>query len=132
MRKPAVLAALAVTLLIACGTSTVMPSYQELTGAYWCAGSAASSGGLEMTLTLNDDLSAGMSSDYLNGQPPIVETGTWLIEGDGTVTVRLSETGGVSMYPIITLVFNLDGTRLKSISWDRTLYGSEGLSMERI
>jgi hypothetical protein len=118
--------------MIACGSSTVIPAYSDVIGAYWSRGPAASSAGLEMTLTLNEDFTVVMSSDYLNGQPPIVETGTWLIEGDGTITVRLTETGGVSMYPVINLVFSLDDTLLKSVSWDRTLYGSDGLSMERI
>lgn len=131
MRMSIPAAAAAAALLISCGSSTVIPAYSDVTGVYWTRGPAAS-GGLEMTLTLHDDFTAQMSSDYLNGQPPVIESGTWLVEGDGTVSVRLTETGGVSMYPVITLVFRLEETRLESVSWDRTLYGSDGLSLERI
>jgi len=130
MRKSMLAAAVPAALLIACGTSAVIPSYSDVTGVYWTRGTSAA--GLEMTLSLNDDFTAQMSSDYLNGQPPIVESGTWLIEGDGTVSVRLTETGGVSMYPVINFVFRYGVTRLESVSWDRSIYGDDGLSMERI
>lgn len=118
--------------LAACGSSTSMPSYTDVTGVYRAQGPEAPSQGIEMTLYMNDDHSADMSSDYMNGQPPIVESGTWIIEGDGSITVRLNETGGVTMYPVITIVFRLDDQVLESVSWDRTIYGSDGLSMRRI
>lgn len=132
MSKLFVTMGVAAMLLAGCGSSTSMPSYSDVTGVYRTLGPAASSQGIEMTLYMNEDHSADMSSDYMNGEPPVVESGTWIIEGDGSITVRLNETGGVTMYPVITIIFRLDDQVLESVSWDRMLYGSDGLTMGRI
>lgn len=122
----------AVALLSACGGPVVIPEYSEVTGTYWTTMIAADTPWMEMTLYLRDDFSAEVSSDYLNGEPPISETGTWIINGDGTITVRLTETGGTAMYPVISVDFVLESWNLRSVSWDEMIYGSEGLTLQRL
>ena len=123
---------LAVALLLACGGPVVIPEYSEVTGVYWTVMMTGVNPWMEMTLHLRDDFSAEVSSDYLDGEPPISETGTWIINGDGTITVRLTETGGTAMYPVISIDFVLEDWNLRSVSWDEMIYGSDGLILQRI
>lgn len=52
-----------------------------LAGIYKGFSPAASSPGLDWTLFLSPDNSATLQSDYLNGEPSIVETGVWTAAG---------------------------------------------------
>jgi uncharacterized lipoprotein NlpE involved in copper resistance len=51
---------------------------------------AASSPGIDSTLYLNDDGTLKLVNDYLNGEPPIVEVGTWQASGDGTLVLTIA------------------------------------------
>ncbi len=115
-----------------CGTGTSMPSYYDCVGVYRTESGASGIPGLEVTLYLNDDYTAEMSSDYQNGDPPVVETGTWIIGSEGTITVRLTEVGGVTMYPVDVMELALDGAILVTVEWDELLHGREGLEFHRI
>ena len=101
-------------------------------GTYSASLPAASGPGRVVTLSLNGDGSADMSTDFQNGKPPIVEVGTWQDNGDGTVTVTLTGRADGTMYAqpdVIT--FGLQGTELKAIAWDQVVYGSEGLTLSK-
>lgn len=53
---------------------------------------AADSPGLVQTLALFDDGAAQNTYNYLNGEAPVVELGTWLDNGDGTVALEMTGT----------------------------------------
>ncbi len=72
-------------------------------GTYTAMLPAASSPLRAMTLTLSADAAAQLSADYLNGEAPIVETGAWQDNGDGTATVTLTGRADGTVYeaPIV-------------------------------
>lgn len=96
-------------------------------GVYSARLPAASSPGREIILTLNTGNTAEMSTDYLNGQPPIVATGQWANNNNGTVTVTLTEQAGQAINDF--LIFSLSDGKLIATVYDRNLYGSEGLQL---
>ena len=59
---------------------------------------AADSPGRIVTAELAEDGSVQVTSDYQNGQPPIVETGTWQANADGSLSVSLTEQDGQAYF----------------------------------
>jgi|GEM_PF-3283636 len=123
---------LVVVLLSACGGPVVIPGYAEVVGVYSMSIMTNNSPAFEMVLYLNDDYSAELSYDYLAGDPPIFETGTWLINSDGTITVRLTKANGVAMYPVVSINFALENGGLTAVSGDDLILGMDELRMQRI
>ncbi|MCL4298272.1 MAG: copper resistance protein NlpE N-terminal domain-containing protein [Anaerolineae bacterium] len=104
----------------------------KFVGTYQASLPAASSPGRQMSLTLRLDGTAELSTDYLNGEAPVVETGTWQDNNDGTATVSLTgQAGGVVYEAPVVITFQLRGNTLTAVAYDQTLYGSEGLTLER-
>ena len=90
---------------------------------------AADSPGRVITLTLLDDASLTMSTDFQNDEPPIEEIGTWEENADGTLTVSLTGTpeGDYEQPDVIT--FEKDGDQIVAVEYDESLWGSEGLTL---
>ncbi len=63
---------------------------QNLAGIYKGFSPAASCCGLDWTLFLNPDNKASLKSDYLNGEAPLVEAGTWALSAN-TLSVTLAD-----------------------------------------
>lgn len=104
----------------------------KFVGTYQASLPAASSPGREMSLGLKLDNTAELSSDYRNGEAPIVETGAWQDNNDGTATVSLTgQAGGVVYEAPVVITFQLNGSILTAVAYDPTLYGSEGITLER-
>lgn len=104
----------------------------KFVGTYQATLPAASSPGREMSLRLRLDNTAELSSDYRNGHAPIVETGTWQDNKDGAASVSLTgQAGGVVYEAPVVLTFRLDGNTLTAVEYDKTLYGSEGITLKR-
>jgi len=100
----------------------------DFTGVYKASLPAADSPGRELTLIINADSTAQLSTDYLNGKPPIVEVGNWQDNGDGTFTVTFTgRADGATYARPDTITFGLQGNQLTAVAWDRNLYGSQGL-----
>ncbi len=101
-------------------------------GMYTASMPSASSPGREVTLLINSDGSAQLSTDYLNGKPPIVEVGNWQDNSDGTMTVSLTgRPDGTTYNQPDVVTFGLQSNTLTAIAWDRNVYGSEGLTLTR-
>lgn len=64
---------------------------QEYVGVYSASLPAADTPGRNISVALEADGIVTVTSDYLNDQPPIVETGTWSANPSGTVTVVLTK-----------------------------------------
>ncbi|HXW00905.1 MAG TPA: copper resistance protein NlpE N-terminal domain-containing protein, partial [Anaerolineae bacterium] len=102
-----------------------------LAGTYTANLPAASSPGRAITLTLSAD-TAQLSADYLNGEAPIVETGTWQDNSDGTATVMLTGRADGTVYEAPSIIkFKLENDTLTAVEYDQTLYGSEGLTLQK-
>lgn len=65
----------------------------EFVGVYTATLPAADSPGRDVTVALEADGVVTVTSDYLNDQPPIVETGAWSANPSGTITVLLTQQG---------------------------------------
>ncbi|MCB0196183.1 MAG: YbaY family lipoprotein [Anaerolineae bacterium] len=98
-------------------------------GTYTASLPAADTPGREMTLTLNADGTATRTTDYLNGDAPIEESGSWEDNGDGTVTVTLTGRPTVETPDVIT--YALVDDVLTAVEYDVEAYGSEGLSLQK-
>jgi heat shock protein HslJ/uncharacterized lipoprotein NlpE involved in copper resistance len=117
--------------LIEAGQQLWLPD-SKFVGTYQASLPAASSPGRDMSLSLKLDNAAELSADYRNGEAPIVETGTWQDNNDGTATVSLTgQAGGVVYEAPVVITFRLDGSTLTAVAYDQTLYGSEGITLER-
>lgn len=93
---------------------------------------AASSPGRVITLTLYDDGSLEMSTDYMNDEPPIVEVGTWEQGDDDTLTVTLTGQADRAYDEPVVITFAQDGELLEAVEYDTSLYGSEGLTLTEV
>lgn len=108
------------------------PGDNQFVGTYIALLPAASSPGRDITLAVNRDGTVQMSTDFLNGKPPIVEVGTWQDNGDGTMTVALTgRTDGATYNQPDVITLSLQGSELMAIAWNRNVYGSEGLTLAK-
>lgn len=104
----------------------------KFVGSYGASLPAASSPGREIRLSLKLDNSAELSTDYLNGEVPIIETGSWQDNGDDTATISLSGRADGVVYEAPTVItFQLSGSTLTTVKYDQSLFGSEGLTLTR-
>jgi putative hemolysin len=69
---------------------------------------AADSPGRTVTAEVTEDGTVTVTSDYQNGQAPIVETGTWAANADGSLTVTLTEQDGQAYFEPQTFQVVLD------------------------
>ena len=117
--------------LIEVGQKLWIPALRFV-GMYTASLPAASSPGRDIVLFLSADGAAELSTDYLNGEAPIVEIGTWQEDAGGTATVSLTGRPGGPVYDqpdVIT--FQLEDGTLTAVEYDPAMYGSEGLSLEK-
>lgn len=94
-------------------------------GFYKSFSPSASCCGLDQTLLLAFDNTARMTSDYLNGEAPIVETGTWQADENGRVTVTLTGRDDGTVYDVAdVLVLEVQDGLLVSVEADASRYGA--------
>jgi hypothetical protein len=100
----------------------------DYSGTYQASLPAASSPGLNITLTLNPDNSAEMISDYLNGQPALIEWGDWNAS-NGSLTVTFTSINGRPQHNQI--IFERQDGALVARQYDPMLYGDTGLTLNK-
>ena len=88
----------------------------EFVGVYAASLPAADSPGRDVTVALEADGLVTVISDYLNDQPPIVETGTWSANPNGTVTVLLTQQGDQRYFEPRGYLVGLEGDELLVLS----------------
>jgi NlpE N-terminal domain len=101
-----------------------------LSSTYGATLPAASSPGREITLMLNPGGLAEMTTDYLNGESPVVEAGIWRTSGGSVVRVTFDERNGEPMETTSDIIFRVINGNLVAVVYDRTVYGSAGLVLE--
>lgn len=88
---------------------------------------AAASPDRVIRLTLFDDASLTLSTDFRNDQPPIEVQGTWTENADGTLTVSMpGASEGKSMQPDV-ITFEQDGDQIVAVAYDESVWGPQGL-----
>lgn len=90
---------------------------------------AADSPGRVITLTLFDDATLTMSTDFQNDEPAIEEVGTWEENADGTLTISLTGTPDGEYDQPDVLTFEKDGDQIVAVEYDEAMWGSEGLTL---
>lgn len=96
----------------------------EVEGLYKGFAPAASCCGLDFTLLIGPEGSATLKSDYLNGDEPMVEQGSWTLS-DGILSVALD--GAES-----PLTFELSESPLTLISQQLSIFGEAPLILYRL
>lgn len=91
---------------------------------------SASTPGRVISLVLEVDGAAEMSTDYLDDEEPIGEVGGWVDNGDGTLTLTLSGQEDSDYEVPVEITFAvLDDGSLEATDYDESLYGSEGFTL---
>ncbi len=94
---------------------------------------AASGGGVQtLALTLNDDSSAQLVTNFHNGEPPIVEVGTWE-ESDGSLVLTLTGREDDPYDAPVVVTFEQADDTLQSVANVDTeaRYGADGLRLRQ-
>jgi heat shock protein HslJ len=84
-----------------------------------------------VALALTADGKAEFRRDAGEDAAPIIETGAWVENVDGTVTVTLTERDGQTLATPQALKFQPDGTYLTLVDYDKSIWGEEGLKLNR-
>ncbi|MGI6374391.1 MAG: copper resistance protein NlpE N-terminal domain-containing protein [Anaerolineae bacterium] len=108
----------------------------EYTGAYKAYLPAASCCGQDITLYLNQDGTAREVTDYMNGDEPIADVGTWQKDAQGvTVTFTSMEGGQAFADPVVMRLLPQDGVLVSQETvpeaWGYRFYAFEGLAAAR-
>ena len=103
----------------------------KFVGAYQAVLPSATTDGWRVTLTLNEDGTATLTSDYMDGSTPVVESGTWNSTED-TVTVIFTESGNEPLDPEVKITFQLLEDRLFVVDFEPEDYlPSVGLQLKK-
>jgi heat shock protein HslJ len=121
----AIIASLFIFYFSACATAP------PITGTYGTKIPAASSPGRIIHLTLTDDKRVDMSTDYLNDQPAVTETGTWESLKGGEISVVITGRDDQMYEKPEVITFRVNGETIEAVGYDREARGSEGLSLQK-
>jgi len=87
---------------------------------------AATCCGRDLTLYLNADATANLHSDYLNGEPVIVETGSWTYGAGGSVVLTLTGQADAPYETPVVITYDLGNELLTPAEFDEEIYGAFG------
>ena len=74
-----------------------------------------------------------MLTDYLTGDAPYSEVGTWEEGADGEIEVSLTGPAAGQAYDTpVDIVFAPTDTGIEAVEYDQSVYGSEGLSLNEV
>jgi heat shock protein HslJ len=127
--KGNILSAIIISLLLFCFSACA--TSPPITGTYGAQLPAASIPGRIIHLTLSDDKSAEMSTDYLNDRPAVTETGTWESLKGGDISVSITGRADQTYEKPEVITFRFNGETMEAIEYDREGRGSEGLSLQK-
>jgi heat shock protein HslJ len=100
-----------------------------IVGAYHTLLPSADSPGRFIALTFFSDNSLTLISDFLNGEPPVEEVGTWGVGPGDTYTLTLTGQLDKPYDEPVTIVFQADETRLDAVEFDKERFGEDGLRL---
>jgi uncharacterized lipoprotein NlpE involved in copper resistance len=101
-------------------------------GSYQAVLPSTTTDGRRVTLTLNDDNTAVLTNDYMDGQTPVRETGTWDSTED-TVVVVLTDSGDEPLEQEVEITFQLFEDRLFVMDFEpEDYFPSAGLQLKKL
>ncbi len=109
-------------------TTTEVVETPAAAGMYMAELPAADTPGRSVMLMLNADNTASLSVDYMNGQPAVVENGTWAATGTGGVDLTLQRDVSGTMVSS-TMNFAMMGDTLSLNNSVDAGYGDAGLKL---
>jgi heat shock protein HslJ len=89
---------------------------------------AADASAESVALSLQPDGAAQFVMDF-GKDKPITQTGTWQDNGDGTLTVTLTDKDGQKMESPVVMKFKREGTYLTLVDYDKAVWGENGLKL---
>lgn len=107
--------------------TTTAPLLADLKDTYVTIRPAASSAEA-ITLRLNPDGTVDYTSSF-GPDEKVVEKGAWKDNGDGTLTVTLTDKGDQKLANPVTIKFQKDGAYLTAVEYDKAIYGEQGLKL---
>lgn len=104
----------------------------DFSGTYTAFLPAEDTPGIDLSLNLKRDGTAQMTTDYLDNEDPLVETGIWRTNRDGSVSVVLDKLDGYPADPANVLRFRVNNNNtLVATNFDPDIYGSDGLTLRK-
>jgi hypothetical protein len=101
-------------------------------GSYQAVLPSATTDGRRVTLSLNDDNTAVITNDYMDGQTPVRESGTW-DSTEETVAVILTDSGDEPLEQEVRITFQLFEDRLFVMDFEPANYfPSAGLQLKKL
>ena len=83
-----------------------------------------------VTLTLFDDDTFMLETDYMNDEPVVTEFGDWEISDDeSTLTISITGTEDEEYSEPDVLVFEEGDDQIVAVEYDESVWGSEGLTL---
>lgn len=101
----------------------------KLVGSYSGILPAADAAGRIVTLELALDGTATMTTQFIGKGDPVVERGTWVVDGDNAVVIFTQANGQPEDNRI---TWTLQGANLVTTEYDQAQYGSAGLPLTRV
>jgi hypothetical protein len=108
--------------------ATPTPAPRNLQDTYITLRPTADGGVTTITLHLSPDGKAEYATSA-SKEAPVVQTGAWQGNGDGTITVTLTEQGGKKLAKPVVAKFAFDGAYLTAVEYDKAVYGEQGLKL---
>ena len=102
----------------------------KIPGVYLTLRPAADAGVQTIVLGLAEGGKAEFTQEF-GKETPIVGTGTWVENADGTITVTLTEQNGKTYATPQVMKFQRDGTFLTLVDYDKAQWGETGLRLNR-
>jgi hypothetical protein len=123
------LALLALLLLLSVNTGFSQSSEQRFVGTYTMSRVNFDSPEV-LTLVLKNNNIATLTTGFPRdkGLKPMVETGTWRLDGDGPL-IELNRNG--NMKEDVKVKFEAKGDTLVAIEFDKLVFGANGLQFKR-
>lgn len=109
-------------------TAASTPAARSLQDTYITLRPMADGGVATIVLHLDPDGKAEFATSS-EEEAPIVQTGAWQDNGDGTITVTLAEQDGRKLAKPVVFKFESDGAYLSAVEYDQAVYGEEGLKL---
>jgi len=89
--------------------------------------------GRPVTLTLGSEDLATLSTDNMNGDGPITETGLWVQNEDGSATVTFTGTATTTYEVANVITFTLNADQLVAVGFSQPEnYGTVGLQLQKV
>ena len=132
MKKQIVIPVLLLLTLLPLVLTACQRADSRFVGSYQAVLPSATTDGRRVTLALNEDNSAVLTNDFMDGQTPVRESGTWDSTED-TVAVILTESGDKPLEPEVKITFQLFEDRLFVMEFEPADYfPSAGLQLKKL